>query len=81
MADYKNNKMSEEESLKRSHSKFSNFKLTLICMLCALSVTVFAAALASIGTGILEAWIIIAAAAAGGLLTVLSLVLINKFRR
>ena len=49
----KNVQMSEEESLRRSHSGFSNFKLTLVCLLCALSVSVFVAALATVETNLL----------------------------
>ena len=80
MADSKR-PMSEEESLKRSHSKFSNFKLTLICLLCALSVTLLAASLATIGSGLLLPKILVPAIIVSGLLTLLSLFLIARFKR
>ena len=73
--------ISEEESLRRSHSVFSNSKLTLVCLLCALAVTLLVAALATIGTDILAPGIVAGGIVAGGLLTALSLFLLSRFRR
>ena len=74
-------KMSEEESLRRSHSKFSNFKLTLVCLLCALAVTVFAASLATFGTELLPVSVLTVICCISGVVTLGSLGLIARFRR
>lgn len=74
-------KMSEAQSLKRSHSKWSNFKLTLVCLLLALSVSVLVASAATIGTEVLPDAVATVAAIASGVLTVLSLFLISSFKR
>lgn len=79
MAKYQN--MSEEESLRRSHSGVSNFKLTLVCLLCALGLPLFVASVATIGTGVLPDTVAIAGAVAGGVLSALSLLLIARFKR
>ena len=79
MAQFK--QMSEEESLKRSHSKFSNFKLTLVCLLCALSSVVLVASLATIGTDIIGKTILTAVIIASAALTLSSLLLISAFKR
>ena len=73
--------MSEEESLKRSHSPLSNAKLTLVCLVYALVLTGFFASLASLGTGILPEyilWVILSGCAA---LTALCLWGLSRFRR
>lgn len=74
-------KMSEEESLRRSHSGASNFRLTLICLLFALSLTVLVASVATLGTTVLAEEIVAWALAASGVMTVVSLFLIACFRR
>lgn len=73
--------MSEEESLKRSHSKFSNFKLTLVCLLCAFSVSLFMAALGTLGTTVFSSAVTVIGLVVGGVLTALSLLLISRFKR
>lgn len=73
--------MSEAESLKRSHSKFSNFKLTLVCLLCAISVSLLVASVATIGTDIVSGTVVTVAIIVSGLLTLASLFLISRFKR
>ena len=73
--------MSEEESLRRSHSKLSNFRLTLICLLCALALCVLVAALATIGTELLPPGVVAAAIVVAGLLTAFSLWRLSRFHR
>lgn len=73
--------MSEAESLKRSHSGVSNFKLTLVCLLLAISFPVFLAALGTLGTDVLPGAVTVLAMIASGALTALSLVLISIFKR
>ena len=65
-------------SLQKSHSKVSNAKLTLICLMLSIAFPVLIFGLALIEDyktfGILLA-------AAGGVLTVFGLILINAFKR
>ena len=65
-------------SLEKSHSKSSNFKLTMICLLASLGV-----ASLFVGLGFLKQYqtLAIILLAAGGVLTLLGLLLINKFTR
>lgn len=74
-------KMSEEESLRRSHSKTSNAKLTLICLLFALAIPVAVASAATIGTGILPDSVALIGLIAGAAVGVLSFLLISRFKR
>lgn len=76
-----NQTWSEEESLRRSHSGVSNFKLTLVCLLCALGVTGFVAALATVGTDLIDGGLLTVLLIATGVLSVLSLWLISRFKR
>lgn len=76
-----NNTLSEEESLRRSHSGVSNFKLTLVCLLCAFGVTGFVASLATVGTDLIGGGILIAMLIVTGALAALSLWLISRFKR
>ena len=73
--------MSEEESLKRSHSPLSNAKLTLVCLAYALVLTGFFASLASLGTGLLPDGILWAVLAGCAVLTALCLWGLSRFRR
>ena len=68
----------EKTSLEKSHSKVSNFKLTLICLL-----GIIAFALIFIGLGLFKKYqtYSIYFLAIGGVLELLSLILINKFVR
>ena len=79
MAEYK--PMSEEESLRRSHSGFSNFKLTLVCLLCAIALPVFVASLGTVGTGLIPTPAAVIAAVVSGAAAALSLFLISRFKR
>lgn len=67
-------------SLEKSHSKASNFKLTLICFLAALCVSIMWVGLALIG---FEAYKVlgIILAICGAVATVLNLFLIGRFTR
>ncbi|MBQ0009598.1 MAG: hypothetical protein KBS76_00650 [Ruminococcus sp.] len=76
-----NTTWSEEESLRRSHSGVSNFKLTLVCLLCAFSVTGFVAALATVGTGLISGGLLTVFLIGTGVLAALSLWLISRFKR
>lgn len=72
--------MAEKTSLEKSHSKASNTKLTFICFLAALAVSVMWVGLALIGWEAYRVFGIILAAC-GGVVTVLTLLLIGKFTR
>lgn len=72
--------MAEKTSLEKSHSKASNAKLTLICFLAALAVSVLWVGIAFIGSQGLKTLGIIMAAA-GAVVTVLCILLIGKFSR
>lgn len=71
--------MSEEESLKRSHSKSSNFKLTLLSLLAALALTGFVAFAASIT--LTQSPLIYVGMAVSGVVFGLSLLLFSRFKR
>ena len=65
-------------SLEKSHSKASNFKLTMICLLAAISFS-----LIFVGIAIINKYktLGIILAAAGGVMTILSYLLISRFTR
>ena len=65
-------------SLEKSHSKASNFKLTMICLLAAISLS-----LIFVGIAIINKYknLGIILAAAGGVMTILSYLLISRFTR
>lgn len=66
------------DSLKKSHSKVSNFKLTLICILGAISFFMF-----WVGVGLLNKYMLIGAILFGvGLIfSIISFMLVAKFTR
>ena len=72
--------MAEKTSLEKSHSKMSNFKLTLICFFAALAVSVLWVGLGLLG---MEAYRVfgIILAATGGVLSIFFIFLIGKFTR
>ena len=72
--------MAEKTSLEKSHSKASNAKLTFICFIAALAVSMLWVGIALFGS---EAYRIfgIILASLGAVLTLLSLFLISKFTR
>lgn len=72
--------MAEKTSLEKSHSKLSNFKLTMICFLSILCVSAFWVGLGLLGN---EAYRIfgIVLAGAGLVLSLFFMVLIGKFTR
>ena len=72
--------MKEKTSLERSHSKVSNFKLTLICFFAALAVSILWVGLAVIGYEPYRIYGIIGASA-GLLLSLFFIFLISKFTR
>ena len=73
--------MSEEESLKRSHSPLSNAKLTFVCLAYTLVLNGFFASLAAVGTGLLPDGILWAVLAGCAALTALCLWGLSRFRR
>ena len=72
--------MAEKTSLEKSHSKVSNAKLTLICFIAALAVSILWVGIALIGFEKYKIFGIILAAA-GALTTLFSIFLIGKFTR
>lgn len=72
--------MSEKTSLEKSHSKVSNFKLTLICFFAALAISVFWVGLALLGNEAYRTFGIIASAS-GLVVSLLFIILIGKFTR
>lgn len=72
---------SEEESLARSHSKSSNFKLTLVCLLFALSIALLAASVGVLAAEMIGTAIATVAVCVFGGLTVLSVFLLTCFKR
>ena len=72
--------MNENESLKKSHSKFSNFKLTLLCLLSALFFGLFFIALA-LYFSYFRNWTTLAAVIVSALLSLLSAILFLHFER
>lgn len=73
--------MSEEESLKRSHSPLSNAKLTLVCLAYTLVLNGFFASLAAVGTGWIKTVILWPVLIGCALLTALCLWGLSRFRR
>ena len=67
-----------KSSLEKSHSKASNFKLTLICMLAAISFNAIFGGLALININKIIGIIV---AISGGILFIFSYLLISKFTR
>lgn len=65
-------------SLEKSHSKSSNFKLTLLCIVAIISVTLFWIFLAQIASG---ETIMIILTVCFGVLSLLCLLLFNAFKR
>ena len=72
--------MAEKTSLEKSHSKVSNFKLTMICFFAALAVSAFWVGLGLLGNDALRIFGIILSAS-GLVLTILFLMIIGKFTR
>ena len=72
--------MGEKTSLEKSHSKVSNFKLTLICFIASIS---FSAMWAGVAFETIDSYKIfgIILGICGGVFFVLSLLLISKFTR
>ncbi|MCR5113229.1 MAG: hypothetical protein K6A63_04765 [Acholeplasmatales bacterium] len=66
-------------SLERSHSKASNFKLTMICFILALGIAAVWGGLALVNTDYQTLGIIVAAC--GGAVALLFFILIGKFTR
>lgn len=73
------NNQSEEESLARSHSKVSNAKLTLLCIVTILFVSAFWAVLGLKGVLDTAIWAVALAVTAG--VSVLCLIGFRKFTR
>ncbi|MCR5741549.1 MAG: hypothetical protein K6G38_03725 [Gammaproteobacteria bacterium] len=69
----------EKTSLEKSHSKVSNFKLTLVAFLCAVGVAALWVGLALIKSDIL--YISIPLLAGGIILSIFSFMLVAKFTR
>lgn len=65
-------------SLQKSHSKSSNFKLTLLCIVAIISITLFWIFLSLIASG---ETIMIVLTTCFGILSLLCLVLFNAFKR
>lgn len=72
--------MNETDSLKKSHSKFSNFKLTLLCLLSALFFGLFFVALA-LYLSVSKSWITFADTILFALLSLLNTFLFLLFKR
>lgn len=70
--------MNNNDSLKKSHSKASNAKLTLLCVLTILAFSALWIGLALIPSQQTLGWII---TIAGGVITLLGLVGFNVFKR
>lgn len=70
--------MAEKTALQKSHSKVSNFKLTMICFILALGFATLV-----VGLGLIKEYQTIGTVvtAAGGVATLLGLVLVNGFTR
>ena len=67
-----------KSSLEKSHSKASNFKLTMICLLAAISFNAIFAGLALININKIIGIIV---AIFGGVLSIFSYLLISRFTR
>ena len=74
-----NNK--DQDSLKKSHSKFSNFKLTLLCLITIISFSAFWIGLALIGFNDINNIFSTSLAIGGGVLTLLGLIGFRAFKR
>lgn len=72
--------MKEKTSLEKSHSKSSNFKLTFICFLAALSVSLLWVGVSLIFKDNFKTFGIILTIASG-VFTLFTIVLLNKFSR
>ena len=71
-----------KSSLEKSHSKLSNSKLTLICFMLSLGVSiVWLGVLLLLGFQNIEKAISIATIVVGGVLSVFSVLLVSKFTR
>ena len=66
-------------SLEKSHSKASNFKLTMICFILAIGISAIWAGLALVDTDYQTLGIIVASV--GGVIALLFFILIGKFAR
>ena len=71
--------MKEKTSLEKSHSVFSNFKLTLLCLLAAVAVGALFAGLGLVR--VLPAPVGVLLLSGGGVLTLLCFALLQRFRR
>ena len=71
--------MANKTSLQKSHSKWSNFKLTLLCLLTSVSVSVFWGALAM--NQRMESGLFYGLLIGSGVLTILCLLLLSLFKR
>ncbi len=76
-----NNKRNDSESLKKSHSKSSNAKLTLLCFLTILAFSILWVSIALIGSNFLSQSFSIVLCAVSGILTLLGLIGFNLFKR
>lgn len=74
-------KYDDSESLKRSHSKSSNAKLTLLCFATILAFSILWVGLAFINTEYIPNAVSIVITAVGGVLTILGLIGFNAFKR
>lgn len=70
-----------KDSLQRSHSKWSNFKLTILCLFAILAFSALWVGLAFLGKEDFSKTISIIMIASGGGFTLLSLVLFHLFKR
>ncbi len=76
-----NKKRNDSESLKRSHSKSSNAKLTLLCFVTILVFSVLWVSIALIGSDFLPQAFSIVLCAVSSVLTLLGLIGFNLFKR
>ena len=68
----------KKTDIEKSHSKLSNFNLTLIALLCAISLSLIVVSLSYFGSNLQEGLPIIIGS---GVLLLLSLVLLSRFKR
>ena len=71
----------DQESLKRSHSKSSNAKLTLLCLIASISLMGLVVFLGAMIANFIEAKYAYIGAGGCGALTILCLVLFSSFKR
>lgn len=76
-----NKKYNEADSLKRSHSKASNAKLTLLCFITIIAFSMLWIGLSLIKTSYVSNTIAIVITSVGGVLTILGLIGFNAFKR